>query len=104
MWQKGVMKFLRHDGQRLRMPVAAEDWSTMSSIESAGQHSRSSPSSAERNSSRDGHIPRIRFSRASSRRGTAKDDCFFVDNLIFLDYCDNRSAPGCLDVTQIGPG
>ena len=72
MWQKGVMKFLRQDGQRLRMPVAAEDWSTMSSMESAGQHSRSSPSSAERNSSRDGHIPRIRFSRASSRRATAK--------------------------------
>ena len=68
------MKFLRQEGQRLRMPVAAEDCSTMSSIESAGQHSRSSPSEGERNSSREGHMPSILFSRASSRSGTEKMD------------------------------
>ena len=73
------MKFWRQDGQRLRMPVAAEDCATMSSIELAGQHSCSRPPSwpsgpagADLNSSREGHMPRIAFSRTSSIRGTER--------------------------------
>ena len=54
--------------------MAAEDWPTMSSIELAGQQSCSRPpsSGADLNSSSEGHMPRIFFSRPSSLRATAR--------------------------------